>query len=91
MQKLNYVNKWDSLDTAVDASMREYGWYKVHDFWKHDEINFQFRIGDAVDVTTWKRIAHELRESARWHAYGQLAQSQRHEFKGQTLPVYSKD
>ena len=77
-----------ALDHMVYAGLCKFGWQKAGLWWMFG--SYSFSLEQCADHLQWSRISHVIRDSIRkWH-YQQLAQLNRHELIGVSLPPFSQ-
>lgn len=76
------------LERMVIEGLNDFGWFRFHDGWMHEVLDFSFSAGDQ-NGKSWKQVSHYLRQSIRWKSYCGLATSQRHELEG-PLPEFNE-
>eukprot|EP00438_Fugacium_kawagutii_P002087 Skav219389 [mRNA] locus=scaffold2133:36068:37216:- [translate_table: standard] len=80
----------NDLDQMVNEQIIEYGWYFDGHQWHHESLSYSFLLSDVCDDKKWESIAHSLRQSFRWYCHGQLATSQRREFREKFIPEFDE-
>ena len=82
------------LGQMVYDQLESFGWLVngncLTGAWQHQVLERTFKFEDVLVHKTGMKPCHKLRQSMRWKAYTELADCNRWEFAGETVPEFDE-